>query len=33
MKTGKQILEGLFDDQRAAAHDPYLKANPNYKLQ
>jgi hypothetical protein len=27
MKTGKQILEGLFDDQRAAAHDPHHQVN------
>ena len=27
MKTGKQILEGLFDDQRAAAHDPHHLVN------
>ena len=27
MKTGKQILEGLFDDQRAAAHDPHHPVN------
>ena len=27
MKTGKQILEDLFDDQRAAAHDPHHPVN------
>ena len=27
MKTGKQILEGLFDDQRAAARDPHQPLN------
>lgn len=27
MKTVKQILEGLFDDQRAAAHDPLHPVN------
>ncbi|MEN8408329.1 hypothetical protein [Acinetobacter seifertii] len=27
MKTGKQILEGLFDDQCAAAHDPHHPVN------
>lgn len=27
MKTEKQILEGLFDDQRAAAHDPHHPVN------
>jgi len=27
MKTGKQILEAVFDDQRAAAHDPYHPVN------
>ncbi|MBF6873178.1 hypothetical protein [Acinetobacter baumannii] len=27
MKTGKQILEGLFEDQRAAAHDPHHPVN------
>ena len=27
MKTGKQILEELFDDQRAAAHDPHHPVN------
>lgn len=27
MKTGKQILEELFDDQRAAARDPHHPLN------
>lgn len=27
MKTGKQILEGLFEDQRAAVHDPHHPVN------